>query len=126
METGVNQGQATRGVYYVRQGQAAQSGASRGWGRGGIHLLERTCTSPVDKPWLHSLLKQAIRPPHSNSTMHDALRVQLKADSDSVPLGLGPRFCISNKLPGAAAGLVAEYHCPGGSAWPTVSRGKER
>lgn len=34
MEAGVNQGQATRGVYYVRQGQATQSGASGGGGRG--------------------------------------------------------------------------------------------
>lgn len=104
MEVGVNQGQTTRGVHHVRQGQVDQSGASRGGGEV-THLLERTCTVPVDKPWLHPLLKEAIRPPYSNSTVYDALGVQLKADPDSVHLGLDPRLCISNKLPGDAAGL---------------------
>lgn len=104
MEVGVNQGQTTRGVHHVRQGQVDQSGASRGGGEV-THLLERTCTVPVDKPWLHPLLKEAIRPPYSNSTVYDALGVQLKADPDSVHLGLDPRLCISNKLPSDAAGL---------------------
>ena len=111
-------------------GQGGQCGAGTGRRearirrRGCVHLLETTCTIPVDKPQL--CLKAATTSAFSNLTV-SRLGIQLKVDSDSVHLGQGPRFCISSKLPSDAAGPWTKLwvSLPSRTAWPMEGREEE-